>query len=87
MKYLACEVQLELSPTAVCIGFFLLLQPYEDNRNKSVGTACLCGGKITVFVKLNRTGFIPGEDLRLNADVSTRVPTASTQNYLTKIFQ
>jgi len=46
------------------------LQPYEDNRTKSVGAACLCGGKLTVFIKLNRTGFIPGEDLRLNADVA-----------------
>ena len=37
-----------------------------------------------MFVKLNRTGFIPGEDLRLNADVSTCVPTASTHNYARK---
>ena len=38
-----------------------------------------------MFVKLNRTGFIPGEDLRLNADVSTRVLTASAHNYVSKI--
>lgn len=32
--------------------------------------ACLCGGKVRAFVKLNRIGFVPGEDIHLNADVS-----------------
>ena len=38
-----------------------------------------------MFVKLNRTGFIPGEDLRLNADVSTCVLRASTHNYVSEL--
>ncbi|XP_067941272.1 arrestin domain-containing protein 4-like isoform X2 [Watersipora subatra] len=48
----------------------LKLRVYEESKSQSIGNPCLCGGQVTAFLKLNRTGFVPGEDLRLNADVA-----------------
>ncbi|KAF6026782.1 hypothetical protein EB796_014913 [Bugula neritina] len=46
------------------------LQPYEVSHTQRIGAACLCGGKVTAFVKINRRSFTPGEDLKLNVDVT-----------------
>ena len=94
MQYgkILCEMSQETKiPTPHCktpwvtiVHYFLVLQETVQLRKDKYLCCCCCkSGPLTCALRLDRTGYVPGEDINLDAEIQNMSRKDITASYVT----